>query len=130
MEKENFDINSGRALIFEDDNGCFTLSPRGCFLSALSATNIISQDDPVENNDSVSFDGAFSVLVSRYKEKNWLKYDDKEKPSGRKKDQKKVFVDTIYGFFPNATKDQAVSAFDLFFIELEKHGWTTKQEKQ
>ena len=122
--EEIFDINESRALIFEDKEGRFTLSPRGCFQSALCGTKITENDDPFKINESDDFDGAFKVLVKRFKERKWLDYDEEIKDKGDEKEQEKVFVDTVLGFFPSATKQQATAAFDLFFILLEKHGHT------
>ncbi len=44
--EEIFDINESQALIFEDDNGCFTLSPRGCLASALNDAVAANNEPP------------------------------------------------------------------------------------
>ena len=120
MEEKINDINEGTALIFEDDNGCFTLTPRGCLASTLIDVGIADSEDITELGDNRKFGAAFSVLVKRFKERGWIEGSGKE-PSGTSEDQKNVFMKTIGVYFKNADKDELEAAFDEFMILLEKH---------
>lgn len=120
MEEKTNDINEGTALIFEDDNGCFTLTPRGCLASALIDVGITDSEDMTELSDNRKFGAAFNVLVKRFKEHGWIEGSGKE-PSGTSEDQKNVFMKTIGVYFKNADKDELEAAFDEFMILLEKH---------
>jgi len=127
MESMN-DINDSKALIFEDEEGRFTLSPRGCFASSLIDTSI-SESDISEIFSDQKFDSAFMTLVGRFRRAGFLKYDDE--PNNKEKtreDQMNLFASTVLGFYPKATKEQIEAAFDLFFILLEKHGNTVKNK--
>lgn len=120
MEEKTIDINEGRALIFEDDNGCFTLTPRGCLASALIDVGIADSEDMTELNDNRKFGAAFNVLVKRFKEYGWIEGGGEE-PSGTSEDQKSVFMKTIGVYFKNADEDELEAAFDEFMDLLEKH---------
>ena len=118
-----FDINDSKALIFEDEDGRFTLSPRGCFASALSDTGIGGYENATELSDDPKFGIAFNVLVKRFRENGWIENDGRE-PSGNGGDQKTVFIKTVGVYFKNASEDELEAAFDEFVILLEKHGNT------
>ena len=118
-----FDINDSKALIFEDEDGRFTLSPRGCFASALSDTGIGGYENATELSDDPKFDIAFNVLVKRFRENGWIENDGREQ-SGNGGDQKTVFIKTVGVYFKNASEDELEAAFDEFVILLEKHGNT------
>lgn len=120
--EEIFDINKSNALIFENDNGEFTLSPRGCFALALADTGIGGCESAVELNDQAKFGAAFSVLVKRFEDKGWIDYEGKE-PTGTREDQKAVFIKTVRVYFKEAGDDELEAAFDEFMILLEKHGY-------
>lgn len=123
--KINFDINKSKALILENDEGRFSLSPRGCFASALVDTKIVDEN-VAELSETNDFDGAFRVLVSRFE-----KYGLIDNGEGNKRDSNhnpsKLFKKTVRGFYPNATKDQVNAAFDLFVILMTEHGNTDKK---
>ena len=121
--EEIFDINEGKALIFEDDEGRLTLSPRGCFAWALTDTGIGGYESAVELSDDPKFDSAFKVLVKRFRENGWIENDGKE-PSVNGVDQKTVFTKTVSVYFKNASEDELEAAFDEFAILLEEHGNT------
>lgn len=121
--EEIFDINEGKALIFEDDEGRLTLSPRGCFAWALTNTGIGGYESAVELSNDPKFDGAFKVLVKRFRENGWIENDDKE-PSVNGDDQKTVFTKTVSVYFKNASEDELEAAFDEFAILLEEHNNT------
>lgn len=123
--EEIFDINESQALIFEDDNGCFTLSPRGCLASALNDAGIGGYDNVLELSYDSKFISAFKVLVNRFKKNGWIENNGKE-PCGTREDQEKAFSKTIGVYFKDATEDEISAAFDHFFILLEEHG-NTKQ---
>lgn len=123
MEEKVFDINDSKALIFEDDEGRFTLSPRGCFASALSDTGIGGYENATELSHDPKFDSAFKVLVKRFKKNGWIESDGRE-PSGNGDDQKTVFTKTVGIYFKNASEDELEAAFDEFAILLEEHGNT------
>ena len=129
--EEKQDINSGKAIIFEDDEGRFTLTPRGCFATALCHTRIVDTDE-FDLNQLAAFNSLFTVLVERFKRRGWIKYDDEKESdvTETRKDQEEVFVKTVRGFYPNATEEQASAAFDLFFNLLEKHGNTTETKNK
>ena len=95
--EEIFDINEGKALIFEDDEGRLTLSPRGCFASALLDTGIGGHENAVELSNDPKFDCAFKVLV---------------------------FTKTVSVYFKNANEDELEAAFDEFAILMEEHNNT------
>jgi hypothetical protein len=126
MEEKTFDINESKALIFEDEEGRFSLSPRGCFASALVDAGIGDAGNAIELSDDPKFDATFNVLVKRFKEHGWIESGGKE-PSGTDEKQKDVFVKTVGVYFKNADKDELEAAFDEFMILLEKHG-NTKDE--
>lgn len=119
--EEIFDINEGKALIFEDDEGRLTLSPRGCFAWALTDTGIGGYENAVELSNDPKFDCAFKVLVKRFRENGWIETDGKE-PSVNGVDQKTVFTKTVSVYFKNASEDELEAAFDEFTILLEEHG--------
>lgn len=119
--EEIFDINEGNALIFEDNKGRFTLSPRGCFASALLDTGIGSYENAVELSNDPKFDCAFKVLVKRFRKNGWIENDGKE-PSVNGDDQKTVFTKTVSVYFKNASEDELEAAFDEFAILMEEHG--------
>ena len=121
--EEIFDINEGKALIFEYDEGRLTLSPRGCFAWALTDTGIGGYESAVELSDDPKFDSAFKVLVKRFRENGWIENDGKE-PSVNGVDQKTVFTKTVSVYFKNASEDELEAAFDEFTILLEEHGNT------
>ena len=121
--EEIFDINEGKALIFEDDEGRLTLSPRCCFAWALIDTGIVRCESAVELGNDSKFDCAFKVLVKRFKENGWIENDAKE-PSVNGVDQKTVFTKTVSVYFKNASEDELEAAFDEFTILLEEHGNT------
>ena len=116
MEEKVFDINDSKALIFEDDEGRFTLYPRGCFASALSDTGIGGYENATELSHDPKFDSAF-------KKNGWIESDGRE-PSGNGDDQKTVFTKTVGIYFKNASEDELEAAFDEFAILLEEHGNT------
>ena len=121
--EEIFDINEGKALIFEYDEGRLTLSPRGCFAWALTDTGIGGYESAVELSDDPKFDSAFKVLVKRFRENGWIENDGKES-SVNGVDQKTVFTKTVSVYFKNASEDELEAAFDEFAILLEEHGNT------
>lgn len=121
--EEIFDINEGKALIFEDDEGRLTLSPRGCFAWALTDTGIGGYESAVELSNDPKLDCAFKVLVKRFRENGWIENDGKE-PSVNGVDQKTVFTKTVSVYFKNASEDELEAAFDEFAILLEEHGNT------
>lgn len=121
--EEIFDINEGKALIFEYDEGGLTLSPRGCFAWALTDTGIGGYESAVELSNDPKFDGAFKVLVKRFRENGWIENDGKE-PSVNGVDQKTVFTKTVSVYFKNASEDELEAAFDEFAILLEEHNNT------
>lgn len=121
--EEIFDINEGKSLIFEYDEGRLTLSPRGCFAWALTDTGIGGYESAVELSDDPKFDSAFKVLVKRFRENGWIENDGKE-PSVNGVDQKTVFTKTVSVYFKNASEDELEAAFDEFAILLEEHNNT------
>ena len=121
--EEIFDINEGKALIFEHVEGRLTLSPRGCFAWALTDTGIGGYESAVELSNDPKFDSAFKVLVKRFRENGWIENDSKE-PSVNGVDQKTVFTKTVSVYFKNASEDELEAAFDEFAILLEEHGNT------
>ena len=121
--EEIFDINEGKALIFEYDEGRLTLSPRGCFAWALTDTGIGGYESAVELSNDPKFDSAFKVLVKRFRENGWIENDGKE-PFVNGVDQKTVFAKTVSVYFKNASEDELEAAFDEFAILLEEHGNT------
>lgn len=123
-KKKTQDINEGKALIFVDDKGGFTLSPRGCFASALIDTSIAGGDDILELNEDQKFEMAFSILVERFKKNGWIRQEGKPEGGGTSEEQREKFGDTILGFYKNATRQQLDAAFDEFFYLLKKHGNT------
>ena len=128
MKKESFNINEGKALIFEDDEGRFTLSPRGCFASAICDTSIYDGEGDVFGlSETSKFDSAFKILVKRYEERGWVESDKNLPPEGTSDDQKRIFRDTVKGFYPSATDEQADAAFDLFMELMTKHGNAIRQ---
>lgn len=128
MKKEKFDINQGKALIFEDDKGRFTLSPRGCFASAIWDTSISTDANGVFGlSETSKFDSAFTILVKRFKEHGWIEDDDNLPVKGTKEEQEQIFCDTVKGFYPNATNEQVTAAYDLFKDLIVRHGNTKEK---
>ena len=121
--EEIFDINEGKALIFENNEGRLTLAPRGCFAWALTDTGIGGYESAVELSNDPKFDCAFKVLVKRFRENGWIENDGKE-PSANEDDQKTVFTKTVSVYFKNASEDELEAAFDEFAILLEEHNNT------
>ena len=125
-KEEAFDINSGKAIAFEDSEGRFTLSPRGCFMFALIDTGIIEDDDPLKINEDSKFDMAFNVLVKKYKERGFIETDE-EIPIGSKEDEICIFKKVIGTYYKDATDSEIEIALDEFTILLQKHGNTVKK---
>lgn len=123
---EKFDINESNALIFEDDEGRFTLSPRGCLAAALSDVGIGDTDDAIELSKTPKFDMAFRVLVKRFKEHGWI--EGNGEPQGTKNEQMEAFSAVVGVYFKGATENEIEAAFDEFVILLERHGNTKKDE--
>ena len=122
MEEKAYDINEGKALIFENEDGGFSLSPRGCFAAALIDTDIVDEKDVSELNETTKFDNSFRVLIRRFRKAGWLTYNGEEEGGGTAEDQRKAFKYVIFGFYGDTTDPQADAAFDEFCILLENHG--------
>jgi hypothetical protein len=116
------DINESKALIFEEEDGTFSLSPRGCFACALTDTDIVDEKDASELNEDRKFDIAFKVLVKRFIEAGWITYGEEPAGGGTAEDQRETFNNVILGFYKDVTDAQVNAAFDEFCILLERHG--------
>ncbi len=125
MGKYGFDINKGKALIYEDDKGEFSLSPRGCFAWSLADTKI-SNLHPTELSETSDFDTAFKILVSRFEKYGFI--DSGNTEVDNEHEPREIFIETVKGFYPNATDWQVNAAFDAFAIFMEQHGNTNKNE--
>lgn len=125
MENEVFDINYTRALIFEDEEGRLTLSPRACLISALQDAGIIDTSiDIVTVNDDYAFNGAYLALINVFEEEGYI--ESVKKPGFFKRLFRKkcptLFCEVIKMFYPQASYFETVGAWHAFYRYMKLHG--------
>ena len=121
MGEKVFDINKTYALIFENDDKTYTLSPFGCFIASLTDTGILD-DDVFKNSENQKARTAFKVLVKVFEDNGFIHYEDGKPVCGTKQDQIDLFKKTVGTYFRDATDDMIETAFEQFMLELKEHG--------
>ena len=103
-------------------NNVYVLGPKSIFAMALFKTHILNGEHWVKFIDDVDVVNAFDILEMRMKQEGLISERKAESTTEQKGDAKTIFKTTVKGFFPEATDEQAETAYYTFAFEMKKTG--------
>lgn len=104
------------------------LTPKTCLAIALTDTKISPTDVFLEDINEHTFRSAYIILEKRMNNAGYI--TDKE---GKTKDEKgtdtpeTIFTRTIKGFYPDASEEQILAAWELFVYHMIQQGNVEKK---